>query len=120
MKTRLRIAVAAPLLLILLVACATVGVGDPVVVKAEDTLSNSLTVYTTAMDWHFKHSTTESPSVYKAFEDFRVKFPIFWTALDTAKRSYQRDKSAGAAPVDAALNALSVLVAGITPLVGGQ
>jgi ABC-type thiamine transport system substrate-binding protein len=100
-------------------ACATVGAGDPVVVRAEDTLSNSLTIYTTAMNYHFANSTKEGPAVYKAFEDFRVQFPVAWIALDNAKRSYQRDKAGGSANVDAALNALSGLVSAITPLIGG-
>jgi hypothetical protein len=111
--------IAAPvLLLVLIVACATVGTGDPVVVRAEDTLSNSLTFYTSAMEYHFANSTKETPAVYKAFESFRVKFPIAWTALDNAKRSYQRNKSLGSASVDAALGALSELISAITPLLG--
>ena len=112
--------VAALVLIAFMSACASTGAGDPVVVRAEDTLSNSLTVYTTAMDWHFKNSTTESPAVYRAFESFRVKFPVAWAALDTAKREYQRSKAGGSANVDATLNALSALVAGITPMIGGQ
>jgi hypothetical protein len=113
---------AAPALILvaLAAACATVGTGDPVVVRAEDVLSNSLTVYSTAMDYHFKNSTKESPSVYKAFETFRVKFPVAWNALDTAKRSYQANKTAGTSSLDAALAALTGLVSAITPLIGGS
>lgn len=107
------------LLLSLSAACATVGTGDPAVVKAEDALSNGLTFYTTAMDYHFKNSTTESPAVYKAFEAFRVQFPVAWTALDNAKREYQRNRALGTAAIDARLSALSTLIAGITPLITG-
>lgn len=106
--------------LILAVACASVGTGDPVVVRAEDVLANSLSVYSTAMNYHFANSTRESPQVYKAFENFRVKFPIAWNALDSAKRQYQADKSKGSSQVDAALNALTVLLAAITPLIGAN
>ncbi len=112
--------IAPAVLLILLVACATVGPGDPVVVRAEDTLTNSLTVYTAAMNYHFANSTKEAPAVYRTFEAFRVTFPIAWTALDQAKRSYQANKASGSATVDAALSALSVLVSSVSPLIGGS
>ncbi len=52
-------------------ACATVGTSDPVVVKAEDVLTNSLSVYTAAMNYHFANSTKETPAVYKSFEEFQ-------------------------------------------------
>jgi hypothetical protein len=107
------------LLVSLSAACASTGTGDPAVVKAEDALSNGLTVYATAMDFHFKNSTTESPAIYKAFESFRVNFPIAWTALDNAKREYQRNRALGTASLDAKLSALSTLIAGITPLITG-
>jgi hypothetical protein len=100
------------------VACAHLGLGDPKVVRAEDVLSNSLAVYSAAMDWHFKHSTAESPAAYKAFEAFRTNFPAAWAALDNAKRGYQYDKSQGTATLDASLNALSALVSAILPLIG--
>lgn len=109
----------APVLLILAVACATVGTGDPVVVRAEDALSNSLAVYSNAMSFHFKHSTQESPAVYKTFEAFRVKFPVAWSALDTAKRSYQKDKSGGTSTIEAAITALVELLSTVQPLIGG-
>lgn len=105
-------------LLVLTVACASVGAGDPVVVRAEDVLTNSLTTYSAAMNFHFANSTKESPAVYKTFENFRVKFPTAWTALDNAKRAYQANKVTGHASLDAALSALSALVATVTPLIG--
>jgi hypothetical protein len=105
-------------LLFFSVACATIGPGDPTVVRAEDILTNSLTTYSAAMSWHFANSTKESPAVYHAFEDFRVKFPVAWTALDSAKRQYQLNKAAGTTALDAALTALSGLVSAITPLIG--
>jgi hypothetical protein len=107
------------ILLVLAVGCATVGPGaDPVVVKAEDVLTNSLTTYSAAMNWHFANSTKESPALYHAFEDFRVKFPVAWQALDSAKRQYQIKKANGTASLDAALTALSGLVSAVTPLIG--
>jgi hypothetical protein len=107
------------LILVLSVACASVGTGDKVVVRAEDALSNSLAVYGNAMSWHFQHSTTESPAIYRIFEDFRVKFPIAWQTLDNAKRSYQLNKANGSASIDAALSALSALIATVTPFISG-
>jgi len=108
------------LLIVLSIACATVGPGDATVVRAEDLLSNSLTVYSSAMSWHFTHSTQETSAVYKTFETFRVKFPIAWNALDQAKRAYKLDKSKGTASLDAALNALAALVSSVAPLIGGS
>lgn len=104
--------------LLLAVACASVGTGDQIVVRAEDVLSNSLSVYSTAMDWHFHNSTKESPQVYKALELFRVKFPIAWNALDQAKRAYQRDKRVGTAELTAALDAIAALLAAVPALIG--
>jgi hypothetical protein len=104
--------------LLLAAACATVGTGDKVVVRAEDALTNGLTVYTEAMEYHFRNSTKESPAVYKAFEAFRVKFPVAWNAVDKAKRNYQKDRSAGTGSLDAALAELAQLTQDITPLIG--
>jgi hypothetical protein len=105
--------------LLVAVACASVGAGDPVVVRAEDVLTNSLTVYSQAMDFHFKHSTQESPAIYKTFEAFRVKFPVAWNALDQAKRTYKKDKSTGSSTVEAAISALVALLSTVQPLIGG-
>lgn len=110
-------------LLLLTLACASAGTGDPLLVRAEDVLSDSLTIYSTAMDWHFRNSTRETPATYHAFERFRVEFQVAWHALDNATRAYRQDKAAGRAQLDAALKALTVLLAEIGPLlprVGGQ
>jgi hypothetical protein len=106
--------------LLLAVACASVGSGDPIVVRAEDVLSNSLVVYSQAMDFHFHHSKEESPAVYKTFEQFRVRFPVAWSALDGAKRSYQKDKKLGTNTIEAAIRAVTDLLTVIQPLIGGK
>jgi hypothetical protein len=110
-----------PLLLILALvsACATTGTGDPVVVRAEDALTNGLTFYAAAMDYHFANSTRESPAVYKAFESFREKFPILWRAVDNAKREYQLNRGEGAATLDLKLTALAKLISDVTPYLTG-
>jgi hypothetical protein len=117
-------------LLVFLVSCASVGTGDPVVVRAEDALTNSLTVYTRVMVFHFGdptavppiigHSTTESVATYHAIEAFRKGFPIAWNAVDKGKRDYQANKAAGTAPLDAAVAALTELVSTVAGLIGGQ
>jgi len=105
--------------LLLAAACAHVGpTADPAVVRAEDMLTNSLTIYTAAMNFHFANSTKESVSTYRTFEDFRSRFPIAWQAVDMAKRSYQADKRKGTAALVAAMNALSILVSSVSPLIG--
>ena len=106
--------------LLVAVACATVGTGDPVVVRAEDVLTNSLTVYSQAMEFHRHHSTQESPAVYKTFEQFRVRFPAAWTALDNAKREYKKDKSLGTSKIEAGIRALTELLSAIQPLIGAK
>ncbi len=104
-------------LLVLSIACASVGTGDPLVVRAEDLLSNSRVVYDAAMAFHFAQSTTETPQVYAAFEAFRSKFPSAWDALDKAKRGYQANKLAGTASLDAAVAAITSLLESVAPLV---
>jgi hypothetical protein len=90
------------------------------VVRAEDVLTNSLTVYSQAMEFHSRHSTQESPAVYKAFEQFRVRFPAAWTALDNAKRAYKKDKNLGTSNIEAGIKALTELLAAIQPLIGAK
>lgn len=79
--------------LVLSSGCASVGTGDPLLVRAEDALTNSLTVYEAAMEWHFRHSKEEAPAVYKAFELIRTEFPPAWRALDAATKAYATTKS---------------------------
>lgn len=104
--------------LLLATACAHIGNSDPAVVRAEDLLTNSLTIFSAAMNYHFVNSTKESVSTYRTFEDFRTRFPIAWQAVDMAKRSYQADKSRGTATLEAAISALSALVSTVAPLIG--
>src|SRR5512144_2601867 len=82
----------APIILVLAVACASVGSGDPVVVRAEDFLVNSLSVYDTGMKWHEANSTKESPATYKTLEQARVNFPPAWQAAKNGVASYKLNK----------------------------
>jgi hypothetical protein len=98
-------------LLVLTVACATVGTGDPLVVRAEDTLTNSLSVFQAAMNQHFANSTKESPSIYKAMEDVRVKFPIAWQALYNAEKEYRLNRDPN--KLNAAISAIETIIRSI-------
>lgn len=71
-------------------ACASFGAGRPEVVRAEDLLTNSLTVWGQAMIYHKNHSREESPAVYKVLEAAREGFPPAWEALSAATKSYKR------------------------------
>lgn len=102
-------------------ACASVGTGRPEVVKAEDVLTNSLSFYETAMQYHFANSTSESPAVYRAMETFRVKFKPAWNTLDTAIRDYKAGKPSD---VSSAVSLLRAIVTDLqavwTPTTGGK
>ncbi len=114
MRARHRVAA---VIAVLAIACATVGPkDDQLVVRAEDVLSNSLQTYKVAMEYHFANSTRESPQVYKAFEYFRVYFPLAWNTLNSAKLQYQADKSRGSTDLVKALDAVAILLSNITPL----
>ena len=80
--------------LFVLNGCASTGTGDPVVVKAEDVLVNSLSVYGAAMNYHVTNSTKESPAVYAVMEAARAGFPKAWDALDKGIDGYKQDKDA--------------------------
>jgi hypothetical protein len=80
------------ILALTLAACATVGTGDPVVVKAEDVQVNSLSFFDTAMSFHYANSAKESPALYRAFETFRIKFPPAWRTLSAAIPAYKAGK----------------------------
>lgn len=108
----------APILVVLAVACASVGGGDPVVVRAEDFLVNSLSVYDSAMKWHEQHSTQESPAAYKALEQARVNFPPAWQAAKNGVASYKINKDK--AQLDRLLAAVQTILDSIAPLVGGR
>lgn len=80
--------------LLVAVGCASVPAGsDVVVVKAEDVLTNSLTLYDGTMDLHFKHSKSEPPEVYKALEVVRPAFPKAWRGLSTTLAAYKAAKT---------------------------
>ncbi len=89
--------------LVLSIACASVGTGDPVVVRAEDVKVNSQTTYERVMLWHDGdpkkglkgHSTIESPSVYKAIESARVHFDPAWRALSEGIKTYKANRAQG-------------------------
>ena len=76
--------------LALVSACASFGGGRPEVVRAEDVLTNSLTIWGQAMIYHKNHSREESPAVYKVLEGAREGFPPAWEALFAATKSYKR------------------------------
>jgi hypothetical protein len=117
---KLRATLAVPLLLVLVVSCASVGASDPLVVRAEDALSNSLSVYDGLMSVHFANSTRESPEVYRAIEAVRVKFPIAWRAVNDGKKSYRAGVTGSADKLTAALDALQAIVAQASALMGGR
>ncbi len=81
--------------LLLATACATIGKGDPVVVRGEDLLVNSLTVYTSAIVWHDTpgNSVKESKDAYKAMEQVRVRFPAAWQSAKDGMAVYKKDKN---------------------------
>lgn len=82
------------LLAVLLVAgCATIGSGRPDVVRAEDTLVNSLTVYEAVMELHYAVSAHEPPEVYAAVEDVRKTFPPAYRVAKSAVRAYKAGRS---------------------------
>jgi hypothetical protein len=111
----------APILILALVAsCASVGTGDKLVVRAEDTLANSLSTYDALMTAHQTNSKNESPATYRAIEDVRVKFPGAWRAVNEAKKSYQAGIKGGADTLSAALDALDALVAQAGVLSAGR
>ncbi len=87
----------APIVLLLLAtACATVGSRDPLTVRAEDLLVNSLSIYSAAIVYHDTpgNSAKESREVYKAMEQVRVRFPAAWSALKDGVKMYKLDKNA--------------------------
>lgn len=84
----------AVVLLAVLSACATVTPGsDPVVVRAQDVLSNSLAVYDSAMRLHYQVSTQETPAIYAAMERVRPVFPKAWRGLQASLEGYKAGKT---------------------------
>ena len=120
MKNRLRPAIAAPLLVLFLVSCASVGTSDPLIVRAEDGLTNSLSVYDGLMSYHFANSTRESAATYKAIELVRVKFPVAWRAVNDGKKAYKAGVAGSGDKLIAALDALQAIVNEAATLLGGQ
>lgn len=78
---------------VLVTGCATVGSGRADVVRAEDTLVNSLTVYEALMELHYAVSAHETPEVYAAVEDVRKTFPQAYRVAKSAVRSYKAGRS---------------------------
>lgn len=113
MKHRQRLLAA---LLLISVACASVGTGDPVVVKTEDFLTNSLSIFDNAMAWHRMHSTTETAQVYKAFENARVRFPPAWQAVKDGLAAYKVNKNQG--QMEGILAYAQSILQSIAPYVG--
>jgi len=74
--------------------CATITPGsDPIIVKTEDVLVNSLSAYETAMSLHYAASERETPDVYRAAELIRSTFPPAWRGLRAVKESYRLAKT---------------------------
>lgn len=82
------------------IACASIGKGDKVVVRAEDALVNSLTVYEEAMAFHEKNSFSEPKPVYDAMEWGKKSIPRTWRVLRAAVALYKQNGDAST--VDAA------------------
>lgn len=69
--------------------CASLAGSDPVVVRAEDVLTNSLAFYQAAMSVHYANSKKESVELYEAMELVRTQFPPAWRSLRAAIPAYQ-------------------------------
>lgn len=89
-----------PLLVLLLLgagifsACATLAPGsDPIVIRTQDVLSNSLSVYDSAMRLHYQVSREEPPAVYAALERVRPVFPKAWRGLQASLDGYKAGKT---------------------------
>lgn len=81
-------------LVLLVVACASLAGGDPVIVRAEDVEVNSLSLYNTVIvRYHLVNSTKESPEVYRVMEAIRTKFPAPWWSLHKAIPAYRDVKN---------------------------
>lgn len=79
---------------IVVVGCASLGGGRPGVVRAEDVLTNSLSVWGRAMVYHQTHAAEEKPEVYRVLEAARIAFPPAWKALDEAIVAYKKSGDA--------------------------
>ncbi len=107
--------------LLVAVACASVGGGDPVVVRTEDYLTNSLSFYDAAMKVHEQFSTKEAITTYRLIEGSKKPFEDAWHALSDglAKYKIDRDRSQLVRLIDAVaaiLKRLSELIPVGTPL----
>jgi hypothetical protein len=103
-------------LLVLAVACATVGTSDPVVVKAEDVITNALSLYDRGMTVHEARSTTESPATYKRIEALKPKFELAWSAAFKGIQAYKADGDKS--KLDQVLNALQAIALEVGSLTG--
>lgn len=114
------VAALAAILVLSLVSCAHTGNGDPLTVKTEDVLTNSLSVYEGLMEYHFANSTKESNATYNAIEAIRVKFPVAWQAVADAKALYKAKAVGSADQLTNALEVLRGLVAQAAVLTGAK
>lgn len=96
------------LLVSLSAACASVGQSDPLLVRAEDLLKNSLAIYDATMSFHYKFSTHESPAVYRVLEAARINFPQAWKALFDGAAAYRKNPDA---------SKLLILITGVEKIV---
>ncbi len=79
----------------ILSGCATTGTGDPIVVRTEDVLQNSLSIATPILAWHQAHSKEESLAVYAILEKGRTDFPVAWKAVYDAETAYKAKTGTG-------------------------
>lgn len=87
------------IVIVISISCATIVPGsDPVVVRTQDVLTQSMHLYDGLTQWHRAHSREESPEVYAAIERLRPAFPKAWRglrdALDVYRASKTRDTAA--------------------------
>jgi len=119
MSTKRGLQFAAVLVLVSMVAaCASTGTGNPVVVRAEDVLKNSLSTYKALMKVHRANSTHESPALYKAIESVHARFPAIWRAANKGKKAYKAGSINGD-QLNALLDALQSITDETTALRAG-
>lgn len=105
------------LVLLVLGACATLAPGeDPVVVNTQRTLTVSLAVWDTGLDWVRANPTQLSAAALAIAEKTRLMFPPAYKATDDALDLYKAGKL-GVAELTAKLAVVQDLVSQIEAIV---
>lgn len=100
----------------LLTSCATITPGsDPLVVRTQDVLTNSLAIYDAAMKTHYAVSTQEPMAVYRATEEVRHSFPKAWRGLDASLAGYKATKEKDPVKLRASVLSFLTEVEGLGP-----